>query len=203
MRRPHLRGRFSSFDNSARNSDSAWLPANCAAISDCNPSISRANSSRPRFLMSSEFSRHRRGRSGGYPVDKRVLSQPTVIRTDASKHLHLDRDWLGVCLGCVVEPGMYADRRLCLGAFGGDYDFEHRVELISRGASGAGIGAVLGMARLRPKSLTRRRIIDPHMGVFGSHNCESDRCNFTRQGKENNQRTRNHPQNFMCQSCAM
>jgi hypothetical protein len=34
LRRPYLRGRLSSFDKSDRKSASAWLPANCAAMSD-------------------------------------------------------------------------------------------------------------------------------------------------------------------------
>ena len=38
LRRPYLRGRFSSFDRAARNSASACLPANCAAVSDWYPS---------------------------------------------------------------------------------------------------------------------------------------------------------------------
>src|SRR5215204_2563700 len=38
LRRPYLRGPFSSFDKSDRNSASARFPANWAAISDWNPS---------------------------------------------------------------------------------------------------------------------------------------------------------------------
>ena len=38
LRRPYLRGRFSSFDKSDRKSASARFPANFAAMSDWNPS---------------------------------------------------------------------------------------------------------------------------------------------------------------------